>query len=846
MAGEPLNIFDPRRNFQLQGFANRAATTTLHDATATGVSISGIFQSAEDFAVLEWFNAYDYYNHLRCRPLPRFDLTGVTLAFTLEMDHVLDGAVRIGSPKYPSVSWDAMVFYLGAAMTPWLVKLTDYAEVLSGSLTPSTAASGADYLNYIDGTLQTGDYLLVSFRNYRYAIQVGAGLDTVDLILTAVATAINGETATTGLSAVAMGQNISFQFNGWGKDGNGDALYFSSYGAQTEYWHIPRMVFQGGDDDRVYRITIPMDTVEGAQVVGGATSHFDVTDIRKIATTYAPRFENIELGLGDGCFLTAGVTAADTTWSIDNGDVLTGGRYVIGDTTNEERVLLVAGGSSSIDVQRGYEGSTARAWPSGTRMKKISPVTGFTSDVEWRAVISDIAVTGDTALKVGGDSTRIEEADSRCKYTGYWEDYKYGVVGWPSQWWSSGHAKRTGPNNAGDVRKVSLRYSYQATHDLYVGTFLYTNCGKISVSVDGVATTHDLYLNQYNGTTATVKVRGSVPAGTHVVEITALFDKNTASTGYYFYFDYLWPLEPQDVPDAPQQYTDVSLALDFDTDHGYKKPPAWQLWQLQKLGFAGHADLYMGVFWNNKRRRVGATYPSCAITFGGDSTTLGLLDVVTINLAGTPVSIAPSSGVTLQDFCNRFRETFNGMFPGVWCDNNYGTSTTLRICVKGPVVHVLDYGGKRPRPDSYAHAGDASARRGWRDRRLGDSRFGVASDDRRRAAVDSRYRWRVSGGGHPGVVRVLDGGLQPAGRDAREIPVVHRRRGCARRGCVPRRALVPDALRHARPRIPEADVQGMRRPDRGGGRAGDSAIRRDAVVVLRQQGAGPERRDALL
>ena len=44
MATEPLSIFDPRRNFQLQGFTGRAATTTLHDATATGVSISGIFQ----------------------------------------------------------------------------------------------------------------------------------------------------------------------------------------------------------------------------------------------------------------------------------------------------------------------------------------------------------------------------------------------------------------------------------------------------------------------------------------------------------------------------------------------------------------------------------------------------------------------------------------------------------------------------------------------------------------------------------------------------------------------------------------------------------------------------------
>jgi hypothetical protein len=33
------------------------------------------------------------------------------------------------------------------------------------------------------------------------------------------------------------------------------------------------------------------------------------------------------------------------------------------------------------------------------------------------------------------------------------------------------------------------------------------------------------------------------------VVITALFDRNVASSGYYFYFDYLWPLVPQDVPD---------------------------------------------------------------------------------------------------------------------------------------------------------------------------------------------------------------------------------------------------------------------------------------------------------
>jgi hypothetical protein len=57
MASETLQLFDPRRNFQLQGFTGRGAITTLHDASATGVSISGILQAAEDFAVLSFCNA---------------------------------------------------------------------------------------------------------------------------------------------------------------------------------------------------------------------------------------------------------------------------------------------------------------------------------------------------------------------------------------------------------------------------------------------------------------------------------------------------------------------------------------------------------------------------------------------------------------------------------------------------------------------------------------------------------------------------------------------------------------------------------------------------------------------
>src|SRR5260370_28845084 len=114
MSAEPLAIFDPRRNLQLQGFAGRAATTTLHDATETGISISGIFQAAEDFAVLGWWNTYDYYNHLRLKHLPKTDLSDLKLEFDIKYDQALDGAMRFDAARFPSVSWDAITFLNGA------------------------------------------------------------------------------------------------------------------------------------------------------------------------------------------------------------------------------------------------------------------------------------------------------------------------------------------------------------------------------------------------------------------------------------------------------------------------------------------------------------------------------------------------------------------------------------------------------------------------------------------------------------------------------------------------------------------------------------------------------------
>src|ERR1017187_8192129 len=169
MATESLRIFDPRRNVQTQGFAGRAATTTLHDATAAGVSISGIFQAAEDFAVLGLYNAYDYFNHLRLKHLPRTDLSGLTLAFDIEYDHTLDGAMRLDAAQDPPVSWDSLTFEcgVGGPANTYEVRLLDHATVVSGSETPATATLFISGSENLDGGI---DWLHLYFRDTRYTV----------------------------------------------------------------------------------------------------------------------------------------------------------------------------------------------------------------------------------------------------------------------------------------------------------------------------------------------------------------------------------------------------------------------------------------------------------------------------------------------------------------------------------------------------------------------------------------------------------------------------------------------------------------------------------------------------
>jgi hypothetical protein len=894
MATLSLQIFDPRHTLQLQGFSGRAATTTLHDATETGFQISGIFQAAEDFANVQLFSAYDYFNHLRLKPLPVTDLSGLTLQYDMEILPVNgeEGNVRPDCMRYASVGWDKLTVSTGAGDI-YEVPLMQHAAVMSGDYTPGSFgfslhdrdAATLDELLIGKPTPALTDKAYVYFMGTRWScssaeaiafcnletrllnnigapdvpsceqaiwwqddpnfwhyllvnnggagIQEAGATDAADIatrlasmvglssylvdctasgnvITVTLEPGVNGpvEVSTNSGSApatlsrsvpgiytaqvassaeirvgdyvgvdigsandevvkvLAVGPGtftayftkphygsvyniqcrvlprarhfgrvlksrmvdapapdygeqpasvaverftttdtscelklrLTGQLGAYGRDANGMPVLVSVDGA-NQIVRIEKKegafgatslaaAVDGAGNTQAYRFTFPFASLSGYKN-GDRNSLVPVpaSDIVKVHLTFAPRFEDVEAGLREGGRLKEGVAASppgtEEEWHLTDADqMLAGRKYYVGMPDVEERVACLANfGLVKPDpddpatwyyrilVRRGEDSSTPQAWTPGTRIQRISTITGTRSDIEWQVRISNLTVTGDRTLKVGGDTPRIEESDGRCRYEGFWEDYRYGA-GWPTQWWSLGHAKRCAPNDAQDQRTVTIRYSYPREHDLYLGTWLGRDAGRIEMRIDGGApAVHDLYLNDYNGLAAMKKLAAALPGGMHTVEIRALFSKHPSSTGYHFYFDYLWPLEPQDPPDPPKVYPDVSAAIDFDTDHGYKKPPAWHVWHLKQLGFMGHADVYMGVFWNNKRRRIEATYPNCTVSIGAWQVDQPLW----INLSGTTLYFSPGVGLAIEDIAAHLRAMINVTFPGVWSTSDGGS-----------------------------------------------------------------------------------------------------------------------------------------------------------------------------
>ena len=159
------------------------------------------------------------------------------------------------------------------------------------------------------------------------------------------------------------------------------------------------------------------------------------------------------------------------------------------------------------------------------------------------------------------ESVRVSARDQWAVYSG---------SSWAEEagFYEHGFARRA--TRPGD--KATFTYHCQNTHDLYVGTSLYSDRGIFEVSLDGDAKTDlDMYLNAEPAVVTRRKVRSGVAAGKHSLELT--LKAGTGSIGYVDVIEAV--VERSDVPAAAEVYTDVGVSTDFDTEATYKRPLPW-------------------------------------------------------------------------------------------------------------------------------------------------------------------------------------------------------------------------------------------------------------------------------
>ncbi len=204
----------------------------------------------------------------------------------------------------------------------------------------------------------------------------------------------------------------------------------------------------------------------------------------------------------------------------------------------------------------------------------------------------------------GPGSRRIEDRDAAVAYSG---------PGWGSGLgnFSDGsihYAAREGG-------ELAIAYTCPLPHSLYLGTRFAFNGANVRVQVDGaVALTQNLLIE---GEDSLCRLRiGSYSAGNHSVTARHM-GPDDEEHPYYFYFDFLEiAIEAEEIPTFPS-VPKITLATDWDTDHSIAIAPERTAWILNRLGYHGRANHYVGALWYYELIRQDHVYASATVDFTG-------------------------------------------------------------------------------------------------------------------------------------------------------------------------------------------------------------------------------------
>ena len=595
MSAEQIYKFQPDRTMYLRGFTGFGAAAALCQTSPTGFTVCGVFRDMADFCVLVLYDADNSFEHYSLRYLPDFDLSGVTLTFDL----TYQGLQPIDSAKYSWIDWSQMDVInvdrvtgadlvndsANASAHPSRVRLWDYATLQGGDF---SVAQGT-YQILAPGGCTVYDRLTLFVNNVEFDF-VASGGESAEYVAQTFASRLNSQDwSTYSDSAVSVLAS---------SDGAGNLTLKN---ARTGHVSVSGTAVQWLDGIKFPGIA-PGSTI----YLGGSPHIVDTVQSPTSLTLTASGPMSLHLVYLAEC------------GGIDGNGITT---YMVVRPANEtlnvaQSVMPLSGGNSdnvtwhiNLDFSALSIDYLRQAWL--TFAPQLTTAAAYSSS-EWTATFSNWSVksikdnmkflcAGPGSVRIGNDET------TACTYTGS----GWSIVSANNYW--HGFGRQT--TNPGDA--VTVTYTCASVHNLNLGSSLDANRGIISVTLDGdEPTTQNLYLDFYSEVVTRRVLRAAVPAGTHKLTLT-LTGPAPNDAAKQFLFDFIEASVPGDFPDALVVYGNVSPALDFDTDATYKVSPQRLLWHLNKLGFAGQINEYVGVFWWNERKRVNSIWNSVVITFSG-------------------------------------------------------------------------------------------------------------------------------------------------------------------------------------------------------------------------------------
>ncbi len=280
---------------------------------------------------------------------------------------------------------------------------------------------------------------------------------------------------------------------------------------------------------------------------------------------------------------------------------------------------------------------------------------------EFSVTVSNWSVGGtNVEYRVAGPgSRRVEDDSETLGYSGAWREAGRGN-------YSGGSIRMTDMPGA----SVSLAYTAEADHTLYLGTRKLAGGAQVTICFDGETRSEDLAIE---GEDALVRINaGEAGPGEHTIAA-------VHAGGGPFYFDFFEIAVPAaETPTFPD-VTKTTLATDWDTDHSIALAPERTAWLIKTLGFGGRANHYAGAMWFYELVRPGHQYASATVTFTGAPDFGGF---TTLAVSGANFQHLNLVGDTAESVAKALELAINAGATAIWA-SAAGGALTIRARAMG-------------------------------------------------------------------------------------------------------------------------------------------------------------------